>query len=389
MKLALSDMASVVGVKISEPRHLRVLPDVVEQKREKINPDTSTFDDFIGNTDAVIGLLALLEESEGAGDVTYPHLVLHGPYGVGKTKIALAIAKRRGTALHKVDDAKKLRKPKTLEDLMGKVTEGDVVFVDELHRLKGGEEALYSLMDTGEMTVSSGSGRDATVTTIRVPPFTLVAATTSLGSLSRPFRSRFIDVRLRSYTDDEISQILRQEARRQGVILTDDGADTLALLARGTARIAVVELITRAKSVARVISHKLGPDEEGEFPVPVIDTDAVETVMDAFGIDSLGLKEEDRDLLRALCIDMAGGPIGATKLGSAAGLDIETVRDLEQYLTKHHLMWFDGTGRKATVLAYKHLSEVDGVVYRPPARVVGWSRDRGYTDEVWLKSILR
>jgi Holliday junction resolvasome RuvABC ATP-dependent DNA helicase subunit len=123
----------------------------------------------------------------------------------------------------------------------------------------------------------------------------------------------------------------------------------------------------------------------------VIDADAVELMQRNSGIDRLGLRNKERDLLRALCLTMTGGPIGAQKLAEAAGLSIESVRALEVHLFKEGLMFFDGRGRKSLVAAYRLLSETDedGRVYPPPARVVGWSRDRGCADEPWLQSIMR
>lgn len=390
MKLARADVASMLGVRIPEQRTLRVVTDPPLREHQRIEPDTTTFDDFIGNVDAVCDLLPILEDAEASGAVVYPPFLFHGSFGTGKTELAKRVAKRRGTKLHVIDDGKKLKSEKRVEMVFGAVNEGDVVFIDEIHRLKGGEEALYGLMDTGEMTVSSGVGRDETVTPIRVPKFTLICATTSFGSLDQAFLSRFIDIELRTYTDAEISLILKQEARQRGVEMTDAGADALAVLSRGTARIAKLGLLTRAKAAARLIARAT-PDAEGNPSPLVIDADAVELMQRNSGIDRLGLRNKERDLLRALCLTMTGGPIGAQKLAEAAGLSIESVRALEVHLFKEGLMFFDGRGRKALVSAYRLISETDedGIVYPPPARVVGWSRDRGCADEPWLQSIMR
>ena len=387
--LAKADVAALLGVQVPEQRHLRVAPDPVQRERTVIVPDTHTFDDFIGNTDAIIDLLPILEDAEASGDVVYPHILLHGQFGTGKTEIAKRIAKRRGTKIRIVDDGKKLRNEKRIAMLFEGLCEGDVIFIDEIHRLRGGEEALYSLMDNGEYTVYAGNGRDETMETIKVPPFTLIGATTSFGELDQPFLSRFVDIELRTYADSEISLILLQAARKMSIAMTDDGADALAVLSRGTARIAKVGLLTRAKAAARLISRSLTVD--GNTPEPVIDRDAVELMQQNAGIDRLGLKNKERDLLRALCFTMCGGPIGAQKLAEASNLSIESVRALETHLFKENLMFFDGRGRKARVEAYQLLSETDGTIYAPPVRVVGWTRNQGMSDatQAWLDSIMR
>lgn len=387
--LARADVAALLGVAVPEQRHLRIAPDPPPRERTLIEPDTHTFDDFIGNTDAIIDLLPILEDSEASGDAVYPHVLLHGPFGTGKTEIAKRIAKRRGTKLRVVDDGKKLRNEKRIAMLFEGLSEGDVIFIDEIHRLRGGEEALYSLMDNGEYTVYAGTGRDETMETIKVPPFTLIGATTSFGSLEQPFLSRFIDIELRTYTDSEISLILLQAARKLNIEMTDDGADALAVLSRGTARIAKVGLLTRAKAAARLISRSMAVD--GSCPDPVVDRDAVELMQRNAGIDRLGLRNKERDLLRALCLTMTGGPIGVEKLADASGLSLESVRALEPHLFKENLMFFDGRGRKARVEAYQLLTETDGQLYRPPARVVGWTRNQGMPPgtQAWLDSILR
>jgi Holliday junction DNA helicase RuvB len=388
--LAKADVAALLGVRVPEQRHLRVAPDPPQRERTVIVPNTHTFDDFIGNTDAILDLLPILEDAEASGDAVYPHILLHGAFGTGKTDVAKRIAKRRGTKLRIVDDGRKLRDEKRVAMLFSDLSEGDIVFIDEIHRLRGGEEALYSLMDTGEFTVRAGTGRDETMETIKVPPFTLIGATTSFGSLEQPFLSRFVDIELHTYTDAEISLILRQSARAIGVEMTDDGADALAVLARGTARIAKVGLLTRAKAAARLIARSMA-DADGKLPEPVIDRDAVELMQQNAGIDRLGLRNKERELLRALCLTMTGGPIGMQKLSEASGLSIDSAQALEGHLFREQLMFFDGRGRKARVEAYQLLSEIDGTIYPPPARVVGWTRNQGMpaATQAWLDSIVR
>lgn len=382
-KLALADMAARVGAPMHTQRILRAVPDPdpepeVLPPASTVRPDT--FDDIIGQEEAKLQILAVLTAAERRNLPAYPHILLDGPSGVGKTTFAKAIANRRGTRCH-ITAPNALRTPWDAACLMAEVQRGDVVFIDEIHGLsKRTMEALYPVLEGDPMPVSSGSGRNRKVSTMKVPPFTMIGGTTSTGGLTEPFRNRFaVDVTLRRYTDDEISRILRRAAEAQGILITADGADKLALLARGTARVAVNELLVKAEAVAVSMA-----DPEAE--TTPIDADVVANTMTAYGIDELGLKPKERAMLRALCIDMAGGPIGIKKLAAASGLDTRTADEVEEWMTRCRLMWYDGSGRKATVLAYKHLSDTDpdGRQYKPPAWIVAWSRQVGATDERWL-----
>jgi len=386
-------MARLVGVQPAVHRNLRVIHGGGEQAPEpelprsrEIRPDT--FDSLIGQEEAIAQILNVLEASEEDGEPAYPHMLLDGPSGVGKTTICLAIAKRRGTTCHAYAPSS-LRRTDDVRTMLYKIQRGDVVLIDEIHGLRALiEESIYPAMEGLPVPLSEGSGRNRQTTTIKLPPFTLVGGTTSTGGLTEPLRNRFaVDITLRRYSDDEISRILLRAAGIKGYAMTPAGADQLALLARGTARTAVTKLLVLAYASAKKTRHLGEPGPGGELPATVIDETAVEGMMALHGYDSYGLKERDRTLLRTLCLAMHGGPIGIDKLARASGVDIKTAKEIEQYLTDVHLMCFDGLGRKATVLGYKLLSEADGKVYRPPALIVGWSRDNGFIDEAWLDEV--
>jgi holliday junction DNA helicase RuvB len=395
MQLALADIHRLTGVAQHAPRKLRVVPDNPEPEVQappanELRPES--FDDMVGQTEALIQLITVLDDTEN--EPAAPHFLLDGPSGTGKSTIALLIAKRRGAKCHLLTPAA-LGSVKDVPVAMGEVQRGDVVFIDEIHALpRKVQEAFYTLLEDGWMAVSSGSGRNRTVTTHKVPPFTLVGATTSTGGLLEPFRMRFLDVTLERYTDDEVSRIVTRAAKVKGVEMMPDGADALALLARGTARIAVTKLLVKAKATAGLIARQQGSDPEtGEPTAAVIDGDAVASMMTIYGYDHLGMTKQERGLLRALCIDMSGGPIGIEKLAAAAKLDIKTAKDLEEWMTENGLMWFDGGGRRASVAGYRHISDTDpdGKVYKPTPLVVGASRAKGgaFMDEAWLESLAR
>ena len=395
MKLALSDMAGVVGVRLHPARALRVVPDVPEPEPQRVVRDVrpSSFEDIIGQEVPKMQLLAILDDYEARDEPAYPHILLSGPSGVGKTTFAKAIAARRGTECHVTAPAA-LRSVQDVIMVLGKVKRGDVVFIDEIHGLRRPvQEALYQWLEGDPVPFSTGTGKNRSVGELKVPASTLVAGTTNAGRLEEAFRNRFaFRPTLERYSDDEVSRIIRRAAECTATTVTADGADALALLARGTARMAVNELMVQAKAAAGLIARQLGPDAEGELPVPVVDADAVETMRTLFEYDHLGLTKDERRLLRVLCVNMGGGPVGRKKLGDAMGsVSVQTVDALEEWLSSDgmRLMWYDGTGRKATVLAYKHLTETDpdGKVYKPPPLVVGWSRQIGATDDAWLDSL--
>lgn len=395
MKLALADMAGVVGVRLHPARALRVVPDPAPEPTGPVVRDVrpSSFEDIIGQEVPKMQLLAILDDFEARAEPAYPHILLSGPSGVGKTTFAKAIAGRRGTECHVTAPAA-LRSVADVIMVLGKVKRGDVVFIDEIHGLRRPvQEALYQWLEGDPVPFSTGTGKNRSVGELKVPPSTLVAGTTNAGRLEEAFRNRFaFRPTLERYSDDEVSRIIRRAAECTGTVVTADGADALALLARGTARMAVNELMVQAKAAAGLIARQQGPDAEGDLPEPVIDGDAVETMRTLFEYDHLGLSKDERRLLRVLCVNMGGGPIGRKKLGDAMGsVSVQTVDALEEWLSSDgmRLMWYDGTGRKATVLAYKHLTETDpgGKVFKPPPLVVGWSRQIGATDDAWLDSL--
>lgn len=395
MKLALADVYQLTGVPNVAPRQLRAVPDpepdTVEAPVDELRPQS--FDEMIGQAAALRQLKTIMLCSDTCREPAYPHILIDGPSGTGKTTAALLIAKQRGVKCHTATPSG-LRVVQDVATLMGEVKRGDVLFIDELQDLpKKVQTAFYTIMEDGWLSTSTGHGRNRTVETVRVPAFTMVGGTTSPGGLLKPFLGRFlVKVTFERYTDDEISRILKRAAAVKRIPMTPDGADALALLSRGVARRAVGELLTATRAQAGLVALKQGPDPDtGELPPLVIDGDVVASMMENFEYDRLGMTRNERRLIRALALDLNGGPIGIEKLATAAKLDIKTAKSLEEWLTDCHLMWSDGSGRRASVMAYQFLTEIDGTVHKPFPWVVGWSRARGgeWMDEQWYETIVR
>jgi Holliday junction DNA helicase RuvB len=215
MTVSFATMAGLVGVKPATPRQLRVIrntdpePQAQQPPRgAEIRPDT--FDELIGQEEAIVQILTVLEASEEDKEPAYPHMLLDGPSGVGKTTLCLAIAKRRGTELH-IYAPSSLRRADDVRSMLLKINKGDVVLIDEIHGLRPAiEESIYPALEGLPVPVSEGNGRNRQTTTIKLPPCTFVGGTTSTGGLAEPLRNRFaVQITLRRYTDDEISRILR------------------------------------------------------------------------------------------------------------------------------------------------------------------------------------
>lgn len=275
------------------------------------------------------------------------HVLLSGPAGLGKTTLAAIIANAVGANL-RVTSGGAVEKAGDLAAILTNLAEGDLLFIDEIHRLpKAVEEVLYSAMEDFVLDVVLGQGPGAKTVRLTLPRFTLVGATTRVGLLSAPLRDRFgVSHRLTFYADDEVGAILRRSARLLGVTLDDAAAALLARSSRGTPRVAN-RLLKRTRDVTEV---------EG---ASTITPELTARALQMLEVDARGLDAVDRALLAAVVETFGGGPVGLTTLAAATQEDEETLEGVvEPYLLQIGFLKRTPRGRVATAAAYEHLGRV-------------------------------
>ena len=285
-------------------------------------------------------LLAAAKEREHPAE----HLLFYGPPGLGKTTLAYLIAHETGRQI-KTTSGPAIEKVGDLASLLTNLTPGDILFIDEIHRLnKMVEEVLYPAMESGVLDIIIGKGPSARTIQLDLPPFTLIAATTRIAMISSPLRSRFSGgvFRLEFYTEDEIAQIVRRSAGILGITIDEEAVYEIAKRARFTPRTANY-FLKRCRDYAQV--HKTDLDKKSVFHALAL-----------LGIDELGLSASDRGLLETLIEKFNGNPVGLNTLAAATSEEEATIEEvIEPYLIQRGLLDRTPRGRIATKKAYEHL----------------------------------
>jgi Holliday junction DNA helicase RuvB len=319
-------------------------------------------DDYIGQEKVKGNLRILLEAAKKRGEAL-DHVLLYGPPGLGKTSLSLIIAAEMGVNI-RMTSGPAIEHAGDLASILTALEHGDVLFIDEIHRLgRVVEERLYSAMEDFALDIIIGKGPSARSVRLPLKPFTVVAATTRVGALTAPLRDRFGAIyRLEYYDQAALAQILRRSARILKVEIHEDGVQEIALRARGTPRIAN-RLVRRVRDYAQVRADG------------VITREVAQAALDALEVDQQGLDPHDRTLLLTIIQKFDGGPVGIETLAASTSEEAETIEDVyEPYLLQLGFLARTPRGRIATRLGYEHL----GIPYHARSDAPGlWDAPAG------------
>lgn len=325
----------------------QVNPEELGKQEEPLRPQRLA--DYVGQKD-LKDVLAIAIQAAKARQETLDHLLLYGPPGLGKTTMSLILAAEMEVDC-KITTAPALERPRDIAGLLVTLKQGDLLFIDEIHRLpRVTEEILYPAMEDFRLDITIGKGQSARTRSIPLQRFTLVGATTRVGALTSPLRDRFgLVQRLRFYELDELTQIIMRTASILRTAITPEGATEIARRARGTPRIAN-RLLRRVRDYVEVKANGSA----------ITDSIAAEA-LELFNVDPCGLDWTDRRLLTVMIENYGGGPVGLDTLAAATGEESQTIEEVyEPYLLQIGYLNRTPRGRIATPAAWRHLG------YQPP-----------------------
>ena len=314
---------------------------------QKLRPQN--LEEFIGQPSLKEKLSLFIEAAKARGEAL-DHCLFHGPPGLRKTSLANVIANELGTNI-RITSGPAMEKAGDLAAILTNLSDRDVLFIDEIHRLpRIVEEYLYPAMEDFELNIITGQGPGARAIKIPLPKFTLIGATTRAGMIASPLRDRFgFSTRLDYYDVDSLSKIIKRSAGILNVEIVPDGANELALRSRGTPRIAN-RLLRRVRDYAEVRA-------DGKITKQVADQ-----ALNLLEVDEKGFDEMDRKIMLTIIEKFNGGPVGLTTLASCIGEDSETIEDIyESFLIQCGYIEKTARGRMATALAYKHFGAKQGL----------------------------
>ncbi len=320
--------------------------------KNDVNPDDvvlettlrpGRFEDFVGQEGLKNNLRIVIEAAKGRGD-RLEHVLLYGPPGLGKTTLAMIIARELSANL-KTTSGPAIERAGDLAALLTNLQEGDVLFIDEIHRLnKVIEEILYPAMEDGFLDIMIGKGPGARSVRMDLPKFTLVGATTRIGMISSPLRDRFgLTYHLDYYEPDDLQHIINRAAKILNAKIDSDASLELGRRSRFTPRIAN-RLLKRVRDFAQVGGHD------------TINLEIIEQALDMLGVDNLGLDRNDRRILETITNKFGGGPVGLTTLAASTGEEQDTITDVhEPFLLRLGLIMRTPKGRQITDLGLSHI----------------------------------